>query len=200
MKSSKNLFAHSIHSGWWTLTIHIDHIRMTVEFSKKFPIDFLIKQEAEVCKILWCFISRWISSRSFISRWNPGSYWGILIYFLCHSDWQLTWLLDKQSAISLMALTWWLQPLGWLIHHSIRSLIARVMGPTWGPSGADRTQMGPMLAPWTLLFGMSYHKISQRLKGMRSGVEMLVLPNDLACVSAVMLPRLLPNLKAIENF
>ena len=27
------------------------------------------------------------------------------------------------------------------------------MGPTWGPSGADRTQVGPMLAPWTLLFG-----------------------------------------------
>ena len=25
------------------------------------------------------------------------------------------------------------------------------MGPTWGPSGADRTQVGPMLAPWTLL-------------------------------------------------
>ena len=30
-------------------------------------------------------------------------------------------------------------------------LIARVMGPTWGPSGADRTQVGPMLPPWTLL-------------------------------------------------
>ena len=28
------------------------------------------------------------------------------------------------------------------------------MGPTWGPSGADRTQVGPMLAPWTLLSGM----------------------------------------------
>ena len=24
------------------------------------------------------------------------------------------------------------------------------MGPTWGPSGADMTQVGPMLAPWTL--------------------------------------------------
>ena len=24
------------------------------------------------------------------------------------------------------------------------SLVARFMGPTWGPSGADRTQMGPM--------------------------------------------------------
>ena len=33
------------------------------------------------------------------------------------------------------------------------TLIARFMGPTWGSSGADRTQVGPMLAPWTLLSG-----------------------------------------------
>ena len=32
---------------------------------------------------------------------------------------------------------------------------ARFMGPAWGPSGADRTQVGPMLAPWTLLTGTS---------------------------------------------
>ena len=31
--------------------------------------------------------------------------------------------------------------------------IVRFMGPTWGPSGADRIKMGPMLAPWTLLSG-----------------------------------------------
>ena len=31
--------------------------------------------------------------------------------------------------------------------------IARFMGATWGPSGADRTQVGRMLAPWTLLSG-----------------------------------------------
>ena len=35
----------------------------------------------------------------------------------------------------------------------IISLIARFMGPTWGSSGADRTQMGPMLAPWTCYLG-----------------------------------------------
>ena len=29
------------------------------------------------------------------------------------------------------------------------------MGPTWGPSGADRTQVGLMLAPWTLLYGIT---------------------------------------------
>ena len=28
------------------------------------------------------------------------------------------------------------------------------MGPTWGPSGADKTQVGPILAPWTLLSGV----------------------------------------------
>ena len=41
----------------------------------------------------------------------------------------------------------------WLLMQSILelSLIARFMGPTWGPSGADRSEMGPMLAPWTLL-------------------------------------------------
>ena len=30
------------------------------------------------------------------------------------------------------------------------------MGPTWDPSGADRTQVDPMLAPWTLLSRMLF--------------------------------------------
>ena len=33
--------------------------------------------------------------------------------------------------------------------------IAKFMGPTWGPPGSCRPQMGPMLAPWTLLSGMA---------------------------------------------
>ena len=39
------------------------------------------------------------------------------------------------------------------------SLIARFMGPTWGLSGDDRTQVGPMFVPWTLLSGIvrMYH-------------------------------------------
>ena len=37
------------------------------------------------------------------------------------------------------------------------TLIARfIMGPTWGPPGADRTQVGPILAPWTLLSGKAF--------------------------------------------
>ena len=34
--------------------------------------------------------------------------------------------------------------------------IARFMGPTWGPPGSCRPQMGPMLAPWTLLSGTAH--------------------------------------------
>ena len=48
----------------------------------------------------------------------------------------------------------------------INTLIARFMGPTWGPSGADRTQVGPMLAPWTLLSGQilnSQHTCTYRI-------------------------------------
>ena len=30
---------------------------------------------------------------------------------------------------------------------------AKFMGPTWGPPGSCRPQMGPMLAPWNLLSG-----------------------------------------------
>ena len=37
-----------------------------------------------------------------------------------------------------LLLTWW---------GTIASQITRFMEPTWGPSGADRTQVGPMLAP-----------------------------------------------------
>ena len=39
---------------------------------------------------------------------------------------------------------------------SWRSLIAKFMGPTWGPPGSCRPQMGPMSAPWNLLSGMTF--------------------------------------------
>ena len=44
------------------------------------------------------------------------------------------------------------------------TLIARFVGPTWGPSGADRTQVGPMLAPWTLLSGQGLGNFCRHTK------------------------------------
>ena len=50
------------------------------------------------------------------------------------------------------------------------------MGPAWGPSGADRTQVGPMLAPWTLLTGGpphdEYHTIHHLRKWKLSTINL----------------------------
>ena len=37
--------------------------------------------------------------------------------------------------------------------HGATTQIEKLMEPTWGPPGSCRPQMGPMLAPWTLLSG-----------------------------------------------
>ena len=37
----------------------------------------------------------------------------------------------------------------------ILSQITKFTGPTWGPPGSCRPQMGPMLVPWTLLSGIA---------------------------------------------
>ena len=39
---------------------------------------------------------------------------------------------------------------------NISTKTARFMGPTWGPPGSCRPQIGPILAPWTLLSGYIY--------------------------------------------
>ena len=49
----------------------------------------------------------------------------------------------------------------------IVSMIARFMGPTWGPSGANRTQVGPKLSPWILLSGIIYTLIDGGAHGHR---------------------------------
>ena len=62
---------------------------------------------------------------------------------------------------SLIIMLWFSPKYPQQIHHSsplrvgyATPQIARFMGPTWGPSGADKTQVGPMLAPWTLVSGI----------------------------------------------
>ena len=51
---------------------------------------------------------------------------------------------------------------------------ARFMGPTWGPPGSCRPQMGPMLAPWTFLSGLGLHWL--RLGAwISNGIHMLTV-------------------------
>ena len=60
-----------------------------------------------------------------------------------------------------------------LIHHQI----AKFMGPTWGPPGSCRPQMGPMLAPWTLLSGSP--KYTCRV------ISYLIVLCDVSCIQAL---------------
>ena len=69
----------------------------------------------------------------------------------------------------------------------LSSQIARFMGPTWGPSGSCRPQVGPMLAPWTLLSGLA---LTHRYEGQLLTNMMRKLTNcnlhidrNLACIS-----------------
>ena len=52
---------------------------------------------------------------------------------------------------------------------SVTSLIAMFIGPKSGPSGADRTQVGPMLTQWTLLSGVA-HKLCTRFDWVLFGL------------------------------
>ena len=53
--------------------------------------------------------------------------------------------------------------------HSLYSQIAKFMGPICGPPVSSRPQMGPMLAPWTMLSGLCYVSILLYVQ---------ILPND----------------------
>ena len=48
---------------------------------------------------------------------------------------------------------------------------SKVHGATWGPSGADRTQVGPMLAPWTLLSWYIVRKYFPRIEELTGAGE-----------------------------
>ena len=79
-------------------------------------------------KLFWLHIYGW-------SRYNG---W---MYFEQEHHWFRLWLV-----------AWWNWAItSWL---SIDFPDSKVHGPAWGPHGADRTQVGPMLAPWTLLSGL----------------------------------------------
>ena len=72
----------------------------------------------------WPFV--WVIHRSPVNSPHKGQWRGALIFSLI-CVWINDWVNNRE---------------------------AKFMGPTWGPPGSCRPQMGPMLAPWTLLSGM----------------------------------------------
>ena len=78
------------------------------------------------------------------SRRSGGQY-SVLLLFLTWRTFPKVIIMHTFEAIFLLTM---------MADWSARTLIGRFMGPTWGPFGADRTQVVAMLAPWTLLSGV----------------------------------------------
>ena len=74
-------------------------------------------------------------------NWYIGHWWRHLVKTRWNQISKIGWLVTGQDNQH------W--TLGFCHKHTV---IARFMGPTWGPTGADRTQVGPMLATWTFVF------------------------------------------------
>ena len=73
-----------------------------------------------------------------------NSFFSKKLMYIDFTKWWISLKFSPKSPIdSKSALVW-----------VITSQIIRFMGPTWGPPGSCRPQMGPMLAPWTSLSGL----------------------------------------------
>ena len=68
--------------------------------------------------------------------------------------------------------------------------ITKFMAPTWGPRGSCRPQMGPVLAPWTLLSGY-LHTLIMENRGYRG--EQGVRNQQNRCVSLTCWIQFIPN-------
>ena len=121
----------------------------------------MLRRRSMQCSIyVWCHQFWWWWNM--LSWWHPRGIphpWEKLIRQLIHYHPMHEWphftadllpigLMRPECFFCLMYLS-----LKCVIIEQDDSLIARFVRPTWGPSGADRTQVGPMLAPWTLLSG-----------------------------------------------
>ena len=98
---------------------------------------YFVSLDSDLCSTLMVSCQKGPTRHAY--AWQIGPFWQDKLDFShCYAVWNI--------------ITYWTTS-SWHSTVSTTPLIARFMGPTWGPPGADRTQVGPMLAPWTLLSG-----------------------------------------------
>ena len=88
----------------------------------------------------WCFnivIQGWKQVKTFFMNWQTACFKKKVL------KWRIACFLNLSSPLSV------------IFNHS-GTLIASFMGPIWGPSGAHRTQVGPMLAHDLCCLGSFY--------------------------------------------
>ena len=120
---------------------------------------------------IWWFLSQrviftWTASHApwtpeIKSRFNTFLILDILTMLSTFWSWfhSCTHSREREIATNVsMALSWYPWRYRWnrdAWKFAAYTQIAKAMRPTWGPPGSCRPQMGPILAPWTLLSGIS---------------------------------------------
>ena len=99
--------------------------------------------------------------------WERDHQSALCTAWISHFEWNLCMLMSDQNLLNALCgfimqqVRYTLLSEGMCVRSNPNS---KVHGASMGPSGADRTQVGPMLAPWTLL------------SGNPCGLSMVVLP------------------------
>ena len=141
-----------INSGLYCKTTHIQYLVIVfcfiTSFASFFILTIFITKLRTYCRILFVSLKQqWIQNvisrikrNKWLCRWIVRFVMThILQYKLAHG------MYLKWTPCRFVECQW--------VNTIIPTPTARFMEPRWGPSGADRTQVGPMLAPWTLLSG-----------------------------------------------
>ena len=115
-------------------------------------------QQRNCCKLLWFCIANildlWIQrSKNHVFQEQRFIKELLLFYHYMVKKWYGWRILKLHYIMILNIFTCCFPVYGFPMNHCEAPQITKFMGPTWGPPGSCRPQMGPMLAPWTLLSG-----------------------------------------------
>ena len=117
-------------------------------FENVFYNTFIISFRVQCVKVSFLCGLTWQKN----SPWFPGSS-GQFVFNTTQREKVLCGVNQYCPSVTHCAVGMWFLLCDFQTNFTGDTLVARFMGPRWDPSGADRTQVGPMLAPWTLLSG-----------------------------------------------
>ena len=122
-------------------------IKKDIQCTKWRGQEFIVKLRIRILQNKhWRFCQHWNFNTIMIKDWS----WWCNFHLWMIKSLSSSYILKTNSHINFFPI---LFADSYTVSLHSPTLIARFMGPTWGPSGADRTQVGRMLAPWTLLSG-----------------------------------------------
>ena len=123
----------------------------------EYPQPHTLQIDLGLCWRFFTFRFQYVTANNIIwLRWSINRSWWRSI--ILSRDSKHEWI-SKRKQQTRVGMSLWAHTEGTLSIYSglaygcKHTLIARFVGPRWDPSGTDRTQVGPMLAPWTLLSG-----------------------------------------------